>query len=66
MDFNNGTLVDILPDRRKDYLLGFFGKIQNRTYNYKIGRSELDNVKYISIDLYDIYKSVAKTYFHMH
>lgn len=54
MDFNNGTLVDILPDRRKDYLLGFFGKIQNRTYNYKIGRSELDNVKYISIDLYDI------------
>ena len=52
MDFNNGTLVDILPDRRKDYLLGSFGKIQNRTY--------------ISIDLYDIYKSVAKTYFHMH
>ena len=63
MDFNEGTLIDILPDRKKDYLLSYFEKIKNSTFDYKTGLSELDNVKYVSIDLYDAYKSVTITYF---
>ena len=63
MDFRTGTIVDVLPDRKKDYLISYFGNIRNETLDPKTGKSELSNVRYISIDLYDTYKDIAQTYF---
>lgn len=45
----------------KDYLASYFNKI--KLLNYETGMSELDYVKYVSIDLYDNYKSISETYF---
>lgn len=63
MDFNTGTIIDVLPDRKKDYLAGYFTKIRMNTHNVETGLSELDNVKYVSIDLYNTYKRISKIYF---
>lgn len=62
MDFNTGTLIDILPDRKKKVVSQYFGNIRNTTLDNH-NHSELDNVKYISIDMYDNYREIAKTYF---
>lgn len=67
MNFETGELLDVLPDRKKEYMISYFGNIKNSTLNYKDGTSELNNVEYISIDLYEPYRQVAKTYFpHAH
>lgn len=63
MDFKDGTIIDVLPDRRKNYLSSYFGKIKNKTLDDKTYISELNNVKYVSIDLWDSYKEIAKIYF---
>lgn len=63
MDFKTGILIDVLPDRKKDYLISYFSNIKNKTLNYENGTSELNNVKFISMDLYEPYRSIAKTYF---
>lgn len=63
MNFEDGTLIDVLPDRKKDYLSYYFSKIKLETYDYKTHLSELDQVKYISIDLYEIYRTIAQIYF---
>lgn len=63
MDFKTGTLIDVLPDRKKDYLRHYFDTIYNTTLNTKTHSSELDNVRYISIDLYDNYRDISKLYF---
>lgn len=63
MDFQNGEIIDIYPDRRKDYLISRFSDIKNKTLNIQDHTSELSNVKYISMDLNDIYRRVCKTYF---
>ena len=63
MDFKTGTLIDVLPDRKKDYLRHYFDTIYNTTLNTKTHRSELDNVRYVSIDLYDNYRDISKLYF---
>ncbi len=63
MDFSNGTLIDVLPDRKKDYLIYYFDDIKNKTKDNKTGLSELDNVKYVSIDLWDTYRDIAHHYF---
>lgn len=63
MDFKDGTIIDVLPDRRKAYLGNYFGTIRNQTLDEKSGRSELSNVKYVSIDLYEPYKEIAQVYF---
>jgi len=62
MNFITGELVDVLPDRKKEYLISYFGNIRNKTLN-KDGTCELSNVEYVSIDLYDNYREIAKTYF---
>lgn len=61
MDFFSGQIVDILPDRKKDYLIRYFSSIRNNdiTNNTK----EMSNVKYVSIDMYDTYKEIAKAFF---
>lgn len=63
MDFKTGEIVDIYPDRRKDYLISKFSSIKNKTYDDKSHTSELSKVKYISMDLNDYYRQVCKLYF---
>ena len=56
MDFITGVVVDVLPDRKKDSLIRYLSDIKNKTYDPKTHRSELDNVKFISIDLTDNFR----------
>lgn len=63
MDFLTGEILDLLPDRRKKYLGNYFSEIKAQSFNYKTLTSELSIVQYISIDLYDNYRDVAKMYF---
>ena len=44
--------LDILPTRKKDYLINYFSKVENR-----------ENVKYVISDMYDTYLRVTKTMF---
>lgn len=54
-DFLNQTLVDVTPSRRKEYLLNYLDN------NYT--KEERNNVKYISIDMYETYRLVAESRF---
>jgi len=63
MDFKTGTILDVLPSRRKEYITSYLSKLKAETYDYSTHLSELNNVKYVSIDLYDNYRDVAKAYF---
>ncbi|MDO5139090.1 MAG: ISL3 family transposase [Oscillospiraceae bacterium] len=62
MDFETGEIVDILPDRKKDYLTSYLMDIRNATFDEKSHTSELNKVKYVSIDLNDIYRLVFSIY----
>lgn len=62
MDFETGEIVDILPDRKKDYITSYLMNIRNETYDEKSHTSELNNVKYVSMDLNDIYRLVFSIY----
>ena len=53
-DFEKQTIIDVLPSRRKNYLHHYFQSIK---------KDELDNVKYVCIDMYDTYRSISKCYF---
>ena len=63
MDFETGVMLDILPDRKKNYLVGYFGKIKHSTMDMGTMKSELDNVQYVSIDMYDTYRDIASIFF---
>lgn len=63
MDFKTGNILDVLPSRRKDHVTKYFSDIKNESFDYSTHLSELNNVKYISIDLYDNYRDIAKAYF---
>lgn len=63
MDFQTGDLVDVIHDRRKNCLVNYFSKIKNSTLDMKTLKSELDNVKYVSIDMYDTYRDIAHIFF---
>lgn len=63
MNFGTGELIDILPDRKNNYLKKYFSDIKNQTFNMNDHTSELNNVKYVSIDLYDNYRDIAKLFF---
>lgn len=63
MDFNSGLIIDVLPDRKKNYLDSYLNNIKVAALNEKDKTSELDNVKYVSIDLYENYKNIANRYF---
>ena len=63
MDFISGEIIDVLPDRRKNYLMNYFSTIRTETLNYSTQRSELNNVHFISIDMYEVYRNIAKMYF---
>ena len=63
MDFITGVVIDVLPDRKKDSLIRYFSEIKNNSLDSKTHRSELDNVKYVSIDLADNFRDIAHIYF---
>ena len=63
MNFLTGELIDVLPDRRKAYLARYFTSIKLNTSDYVLNISELDNVKYISMDLSYNFKDIASRYF---
>ena len=63
MDFVTGEIIDILPDRKKSYLINYFSRIKHDTLNPWTAQSELNNVQYVSIDLSENFRSIAKTYF---
>lgn len=53
MNFKNSQIVDILSDHTKNYLEKYFQSIPKK---------ERDNVKHISIDMWEPYKDIAITY----
>lgn len=63
MDFETGIIIDILPDRKKAYVSGYFNNIKNATLDDRSKISELNNVEFVSIDLYDNYRDIAHKYF---
>ena len=63
MDFVTGEIIDVIPDRKKHYLSNYFSTIKLDTFDHKTKTSELDNVEFISMDMYENFRDVAKTYF---
>ena len=63
MNFRTGELIDVLPDRRNNYLVNYFGNIKHESFIYDTLSSELDNVKYISMDMYETFRDIARIYF---
>lgn len=51
LDFQTSQIIDVLPTRKKDYLLQYFSLIPKK---------ERQKVKFICMDMYDQYKIVAK------
>ena len=54
LDFTKGNIIDILESREKHKISSYF---------YSIPIEERKLVKYVSIDMNDIYRDIAKTYF---
>lgn len=63
MNFETGEIIDILPSRKKHDIIAYFTNIRSETRNLSTGISELDNIKYISIDLYDNFRDIANIIF---
>jgi transposase len=53
-DFYDQKILDVQPCRRKNFLSYYLDKID---------KNELDNVKYVSIDMYQPYRDIVKRYF---
>lgn len=54
LDYLTQEVIDVLPSRRKQFL---------SDYLYKIPLEERKKVEFVSFDMWDTYRSVAKTYF---
>lgn len=54
LDDKTGSPIDILPSRRKDYLLNYF---------LKIPEEERNKVKFVCTDMYDVYRQVIRIVF---
>ena len=63
MNFETGEMLDVLPDRKKAYLIQYFSMLKHDTFNFTINTSELDNAKYISIDMYENFRDIANIFF---
>lgn len=63
MDFVTGEIIDALPDRKKAFLIQYLSTIKYDTFEFTTDTSELDNVKLISIDMYENFRDIARTYF---
>lgn len=60
MDFRTGELIDVLPDRKKLSVTKYFSDVKYSTRDIKTLNSELDNIKYISMDLYDNFRDIFR------
>lgn len=60
MNFETGEIVDVIRDRKKAVVTKYFSDIYAETLDYETHTSELNNVKYLSIDLYDNYRDIAR------
>ena len=60
MDFVTGEMIDVLPDRKKAYLIQYFSMLKHNTFNFTTNISELDNVKFVSIDMYENFRDISK------
>lgn len=60
MNFETGEIVDVIHDRKKNIVTKYFSDIRAKTFDYETYTSELNNVEYISIDLYDNFRDIAK------
>lgn len=63
MTLATGAMMDVLLDRKKAYLIQYFSMLKHYTFNFKINTNELDNVKYISIDMYENFRDIVRTFF---
>ena len=45
------TLLSCPYCRKKSYLINYFSRIKHDTFDYTTNKSELNNVRYVSIDL---------------
>ncbi len=63
MDFESGVMIDIIADRKKDYMAAYLAGIKHSSMNMQTMTSELDNVEYVSIDMYDTYRDLASIFF---
>lgn len=54
LDYADNKIIDVLPSRRKRYLIDYF---------YNIPLEERKKVKYVSFDMWETYRSVAKLMF---
>lgn len=52
MNFQTGVMIYIIYDQKKNCLTDYFSSIKNETLDMRTLKSELDNVKCISIDMY--------------
>ena len=43
MDFNTGTIIDVLPDRKKNYLANYLSTIRRESFDSVKNTSELSN-----------------------
>ena len=62
MDFDTGVIIDVLPDRKKSYLLYYLSHIKHETYSDETHTSELDRIKYFSTDMSESFRSVFQSY----
>ena len=60
MDFKTGELIDVLPDRKKIIVTKYLTDIKLHTRDIMTLKSELDNVKYVSMDLYDNFRDIFR------
>ena len=63
MDFVTDEMIDVRPDRKKAYLIQYFSMLKHNTFNFTTNISELDNVKFVSIDMYENFRDISRTYF---
>lgn len=63
MNLITEEIVDVLLDRKKTYLSNHLSSIKYNTFEYTTKTIELDNVKFISIDMYENFRDITRTYF---
>lgn len=54
LDYTNKKIVDVLPSRRKRYLMDYF---------FNIPLKERQQVKYVSFDMWETYRAISKIMF---
>ena len=59
MNFQSGEVIDILPDRRKHYLMQYFSSIKRETLDYTTQKSELNQVHSTAKGQFQVFQYVT-------